>query len=378
MKIENVILSRREFQKAAATSCVACGLLLSGASLPAGCVGGGSSPGLDRIRCMGTMLRMGHCAPTVMHTLIEEGRSDPDYTRLITLSAGLPGGIGNMGCECGGVTSSLMHLGLTPGMDEKSQNIPLLIHVGRKYMRAFQSMHGSIRCDEINTPESGKKACIEAVCSARGLVSGAKRDAGDALLSAELTKEYEILLDIFQDESFHCAHSVLSELSDLIDYDTIIGNATRGFIGGMALSGLTCGAFVAGVVAIGSAIGEIEDSVPRVLRMMWMMKNGENALADDVNKFNRPMNIGTKLGEWFSEQFGSTQCRDIIDADLSMPVGVQKYIREDGVPRCRKIAEKTAGKVRELIIDAQTSPVTPSLHESLPSEKTNNTSSGCF
>jgi len=301
---------------------------------------------------MGTMLRMGHCAPTVMHTLIEKGRRDTDYTRLITLSSGLPGGIGNMGCECGGVTSSLMHLGLTPGMDEEVEGVPLFIHVGRNYMKAFHTMHKSLRCDGINTPKSGMEACMNAVCSAKGLVSRAKLIGGTDLLSADLIKEYERLLNVFRDASFHCAHSVLSGVSDLIDYDTIIGDATRGFIGGTALSGLTCGAFTAGVVAIGSAIGEIEDSVPRVLRMMWMMKNGKDALADDVNAFNRPMNVGTVLGEWFTEQFGSTQCREIIGADISTPKGVEKYIEGDGVQRCRNITDETAEKVRELLVGA--------------------------
>ena len=33
MKIENIILSRREFHKAAATSCVTCGLMFGGAAV---------------------------------------------------------------------------------------------------------------------------------------------------------------------------------------------------------------------------------------------------------------------------------------------------------------------------------------------------------
>lgn len=354
MKIENVILSRREFHKAAATSSVTCGLMLGGAAVaPAKCLGGSSSPAFSRLRCMGAMLRMGHCAPTVMHTLIETGRKDADYTRLITLSAGMPGGIGNMGCECGGVTSALMHLGLTPGMDEKVQNIPRLIHVGRSYMREFQSMHSSLRCDKINTPESGMSACLEAVCSAKRLVFGAKRNADTTLLSEDLSREYERVLTVFEDTSFHCAHSVLSGVSDLVDYDMTLIAAARGFVGGTVFSGLTCGAFTAGVVAIGAAVGEIEDSVPRVLRMMWLMKNGKDALADDVNAFNRPMNIGTKLGEWFAGRFGSTQCREIIGADMSTTAGVQSYRGDDAVDRCRKIADETAGKVRELIVGAR-------------------------
>jgi hypothetical protein len=221
-------------------------------------------------------------------------------------------------------------------------------------MRAFQSMHGSLRCDEINTPEAGMDACMNAVCSAKGLVSGAKRNADALFLPADLQAAYGRLLGHFQDASFHCARRLLSGVSDLIVYDAIIECAARGFIGGTLLSGLTCGAFTAGVVAVGSVIGEIEDSIPRVMKMMWMMKNGEDALADDVNKFNRPMNLGTVLGEWFTGRFGSTQCREIIGADLSTPPGVQAYIEGNGVRQCRMIADETAAKVREILVAART------------------------
>jgi hypothetical protein len=342
MKIEQGIMSRREFTKTAVMSCVACGL-------PAGVASEGSSPFLDRARCMGAMLRMGHCAPTVMHTLIRDDAGDAGYTGLIKLAAGLPGGIGNMGCECGGVTSTLMHLALTPELSEEARNIPLFIHAGRHYMNGFLSMHGSLRCDGINTPDAGMQVCMEAVCSARGLASSVEREAEAALLPVDFCSEYERLLTAFRDASFHCTHSVLSGVPNLIGDDAVIYDAARAFIGGSVLSGLTCGAFTAGVVAIGSAVGEIEDSIPRVLRMMRMMKRGEDALADDVNKFNRAMNTGAMLGEWFVGRFGSTQCRKIVGADLSTPAGVRTYIEKDRMPRCREIADETAGKVREIL-----------------------------
>jgi len=342
MKIEEVVMSRRDFTRAAAASCVACGL-------PAGVAGGGSSPLLDRARCMGTMLRMGHCAPSVMHTLIRDEAGGAEYTGLIKLAAGLPGGIGNMGCECGGVTSTLMHLALTPEMNEEVQSVPLYIHAGRHYMSRFLSTHGSLRCDGINTPDAGMQACLEAVCSARGLARQTKREAETALLPVDLCGEYERLLNAFQDASFHCANSVLSGVADLTGGDALIHDAARAFVGGSVLSGLTCGAFTAGVVAIGAAVGEIEDSIPRVLRMMRMMKRGEDALADDVNKFNRSMNVGTVLGEWFAGRFGSTQCREIIGTDLSTPAGVRRYIEEDGMVRCWEITSETTGKVREIL-----------------------------
>ena len=61
MKIEDVVLSRREFTRVAATTCVTCGLMANAAvALPAEGAVGGASPFMDRARCMGTMFRMGN------------------------------------------------------------------------------------------------------------------------------------------------------------------------------------------------------------------------------------------------------------------------------------------------------------------------------
>jgi hypothetical protein len=47
--------------------------------------------------------RRGHCAPSILEALIPEG--DPRVTPQLKLVAGLPGGIGNYGAECGGLTA---------------------------------------------------------------------------------------------------------------------------------------------------------------------------------------------------------------------------------------------------------------------------------
>lgn len=50
-----------------------------------------------RSRAVQHVLRMGHCAPAVVQTLPHISRTaDPP---LIKMAAGLPGGIGNTGCD---------------------------------------------------------------------------------------------------------------------------------------------------------------------------------------------------------------------------------------------------------------------------------------
>jgi hypothetical protein len=76
---------------------------------------------------------------------------------------------------------------------------------------------------------------------------------------------------------------------------------------------------------------------------------GGNALSEDINKFNRLINIGNKMSKWFRNEFGSNLCREITRCDFSSLKDVQKYIENGSVSSCKIIAEKV-GKQAENII----------------------------
>lgn len=69
------------------------------------------------------LLRMGHCAPTVMQTVLDAAHTEQEW--LIKLTAGMPGGIGNTGFECGSATSPLILMGLRYGLGGAIQGLPL-------------------------------------------------------------------------------------------------------------------------------------------------------------------------------------------------------------------------------------------------------------
>lgn len=313
--------------------------------------GGSADKKLDR-RCLLTVLRMGHCAPSVMDTLLD-GRVE-DYENIVRLTSGLPGGIGNSGAECGGVTSPVMFMGLESASKVRGGDLLDLVVLGRSYMERFRKLHGTIYCREIQTPDGGISPCLRAICSGKKLsdeVGGAdlkvlKFEIGDGPL-----KSYSLLLRSFQERSFHCAHTLFDELSDVIDVNEILLEASRGFVGGTMLSGETCGALTAGVLAIGSKIGEIEDSYIRVMIMMGKMMTGKDAMADDVNKFNRSINVGNRLAVWFEGRFGSTRCVDITKTDFSDYDGVRRFVSSNRVESCRKIAREVAKETRKLLSD---------------------------
>jgi hypothetical protein len=112
---------------------------------------------------------------------------------------------------------------------------------------------------------------------------------------------------------------------------------------------MTCSALTAGVMALGVVVGEIERSRLRVLRMIGKMLVGGDAFADDVNKFNRTMNLGQQLAKWFTGAFGSTQCRAVTGCDFSTTDGVNEYIDTDGVARCQALASQVAARVERMI-----------------------------
>jgi hypothetical protein len=106
-------------------------------------------------------------------------------------------------------------------------------------------------------------------------------------------------------------------------------------------------------MALGLALGEIEDSRLRVARMIATMALGGNAIADDVNKFNRVVNHGHDLARWFEAQFGSTQCRTLTGCDFATAQGVHAYIEHDGTAECARIARLVAERVADQIAQVQ-------------------------
>jgi hypothetical protein len=102
-------------------------------------------------------------------------------------------------------------------------------------------------------------------------------------------------------------------------------------------------------MALGLALGQIENSRARVLRMIGTMAVGGNAFADELNAINPVMNLGHKLAGWFKGEFGSTRCRALTGCDFASTTDVRQYIATDGTTRCTQIATRVAARVAELI-----------------------------
>jgi hypothetical protein len=120
-------------------------------------------------------------------------------------------------------------------------------------------------------------------------------------------------------------------------------------MGGTVFAGITCSASTAGVMALGLALAEIENSRLRVLAMIATMAIGGDALADKVNAFNKIINLAHALSRWFAAEFGSTQCRVITQCDFSTTEGVRRYIETGGTARCSAIAQSVGRRVQGMV-----------------------------
>ena len=300
-----------------------------------------------RRRGFANLLRMGHCAPTAMRTILDVSSTDGEW--LVRLSAGMPGGIGNTGHECGAVTSPLAVLGTQHGLREMDRGLPVVIDRGHAFCRDFLACQQTLQCREIRTKEGFPRQCVGPVLRSAELWRSAVDDARPDAIPEGTRAGYAQLYANFAEHEFHCAQTVLSNLGYSPTGHREVFDATSAFLGGTLFTGRTCSALVAGVMAMGLKAGEIENSRLRVIRLLATMTVGGDALDDRLNKFNASMNRGNRLAKWFASESGSTQCRKITGCDFSDPVGVSDYIDGDRITKCKAIARDVAQQVELML-----------------------------
>ena len=296
---------------------------------------------------LSNLIRKGHCAPTVMQSILDISSSEKEW--LVRLSAGMPGGIGNTGHECGGVTSSLIQLGTRFGLRNAVGGLPEIFDRGHSLCQNFISCQHTLDCKLIRGDDHFPRHCIPPVLRSPGLFMEAQNGYSGNPIPVRARESYARLFAHLEDNNFHCAKAVLRHLGYDPEEDRELFEAASAFMGGTLFMGRTCSAFTAGVMAIGLRVGEIEDSPLRVMRLLAVMTVDGNFTVDKLNKFNHSMNLGYKLSKWFTKEFGSTQCQAITRCDFSDPTEVNNYIEGGCITQCKQIAEKVAAKVKIII-----------------------------
>jgi C_GCAxxG_C_C family probable redox protein len=288
--------------------------------------------------------RIGHCAPSVMQTLLDI--YNIENKELVKISGAMAGGIAGPKMECGALTSPLMFLGYHEGIPTDNNKKLLIIREAQFYFNDFYNKNGSATCTKIR--DRYENGCWKAVSGFYDAFMNSLQNPGS--FPAEKEESYSLILKAFNDNGFHCSHSVLDRLKSTFCLKKELYEASWPFIGGIALLNRTCGALTAGVIALSASEAKIENSFIRVARMNKMLKENDNrAMSDELNGFNRAINSGTELGEWFLKEFGATTCYEICGSNFSQKKDVVNFLSGKCLNRCSVITEKVADKVISMI-----------------------------
>jgi hypothetical protein len=87
-----------------------------------------------------------------MRTILDV--SPPEQEWLVRLSAGMPGGIGNTGHECGAFTSPLAVMGLQAGLREPDRGLPAIFDRGHALRDTFVASHGTLFSGGVPSPRT--------------------------------------------------------------------------------------------------------------------------------------------------------------------------------------------------------------------------------
>lgn len=328
-------ISRREFTKRS--------ILVLAATGGAGLIGYGLF-NTKKIRTFSNVRRMGHCAPGVMQTLL--GINGIQDTGMVKYAGGLAGGIAGSEMECGVLTAPLMFIGYRnnnlSGIGEKLN----IISQAQSYVNEFTAINGSTICGRIR--QGGLPACMHTIRNFYKPYSQAI--TSPTALSDEAKESYILLLRTFDEKEFHCAHNVLKNLNSNFPVTKELLDSSWLFIGGIALLNRTCGVLAAGAIALSSVTAEIENSYSRVARMNRLLRQNDiEAMDEEMNNFNRSINLCDELGYWFRNKFGSTNCSELCGLNFSDINDVKSYLSGPCMEYCRGLAKEVAEKVSRMI-----------------------------
>ncbi len=175
------------------------------------------------------LLRMGHCAPAVMKTLLDAFGTEAPW--LVRLVGALPGGIGNGGNECGGITAPLVLLGLLHARDPAVAGLPAVVHQGRCLLRLFAARHGSTACRDILGQARLPLRCMGVVRHAPGRFLEVRGRGCQEGVMGERRELLCCLDDHFQRQGFHCAQATLERcLERCRELAAAVGDQARAIV----------------------------------------------------------------------------------------------------------------------------------------------------
>ncbi len=117
----------------------------------------------------------------------------------------MPGGIGNTGFECGGITSPLVLLGTKFGLRQVDRGLPVIFDKGQTFFQSFIACHKTWRCIEIRQNNHFPRHCIMPVLRSPELFMDAQNDNRREPIPPASRLGYSRLYSHLVENDFHCA-----------------------------------------------------------------------------------------------------------------------------------------------------------------------------
>lgn len=146
-----------------------------------------------------------------------------------------------------------------------------------------------------------------------------------------MSKRVEKAVEIFGPHQCSCSQAVVVAYAETAGFDeTTAMNAARGFGGGIARHGLTCGAVTGAVMVLGAHAARLA--------------------ADERNVKDKAYELANTFTARFKARHGTLACKDLIGVDLSTESG-QKLNADMKISRrlCPNFVRSAAEIVEELI-----------------------------
>ncbi|WP_172649545.1 C-GCAxxG-C-C family protein [Thiolapillus brandeum] len=134
------------------------------------------------------------------------------------------------------------------------------------------------------------------------------------------------------DSGLYCAESVLKVIADEENIDSpLIPGIATGFCSGMSRTCNMCGALTGGILALNVVFGR---------------SSSEESVEENYIAVQSLMNK-------FKNEFGTTNCQELLDCDLGSKEGQQTFNENNLHLKCREYTGKVTQLAREIINNAK-------------------------
>ncbi len=164
----------------------------------------------------------------------------------------------------------------------------------------------------------------------------------DDVTKTQLLDEVQRKAAAYEIEGRNCAQGCLRALQEVFGIGDTLTYKAATAMPGIAVRGETCGAVVAGLMAIGIVWGR-EDPA-------------------DMQSYMDAIARGRRFCRWFEKEFGSVMCRDIVrqrfgkELNLASPDDAKEFARLNGYEHCSCVPGGVARMIGEMVLESRDKP----------------------